>query len=97
MEIQENWTAIVGRVVTVEPSSKYHDHMSLEVTLVSADGVDGFANFVKAQAGDRLSLLVERRLPVLRDIQPGRVVKARIRMARPGIYFVHRDHVSVSD
>jgi len=95
VQIIENWSNVMGVVVSCNPSSDVGGFMAIEVVLEKIDPVEGYANLLEHKQGKTLVILVPEELVKQLDITPGIVIVCRVRRADLDRVFVHRNYISV--
>ena len=95
--IKENWTDVAGTVLTAKSTAARPGFVELELAVRDARPVEGYADFLSATAGSKLTVLVREGTVKGGAIVAGQQVQARVRRgADPRVAFSHPDLISVA-
>jgi hypothetical protein len=94
MQVVENWSDVVARVITVEPQTGGDGLRRCQVEILEVLSVEGWPNLFEAATGDLISLTIPE-TAITAELAPGSVIRCRIRLGGPLEAFAHPEHLTV--
>jgi hypothetical protein len=95
MQVVENWCQVVGNVEGIAVNSPITDHASLILKVETISNVEKYPNLFNAELGHVYTIYLPSDLLKDSGIGIGSRISCRVKMTRPGLYFMHRQHLTV--
>ena len=97
VNIIENWSDIVGRVVEQISTTQESGFKAWEVIVEEVHEVKGFTNLMEETRGSTILLLFPQEIDEGLSLVEGSLIRCRVRQADLKKYFVHRDFVELQN
>jgi len=94
MQAIENWCQVVGKVEGVVMDSPIADHAGLILKVETTSNVEKYPNLFNAESGNVYTIYLPSDLIKERSIEIGSQISCRVKMTKPGVYFMHRQHLT---
>lgn len=88
VQIQENWADIRARVQSIEVIPE-DGSIRTSIEVMSSNDASPFPNLLRGKIGAILTLQIPPQALGGGTLKPGGEIRARVRLARPGLAFAH--------
>lgn len=95
MQVVENWSQVTGSVVGIAVNTPITDHASLILKIETMSNVEEYANLLNGKLDDTYTIYLPSDLLKESGIKIGSQISCRVKMTRPGVYFMHRQYLTV--
>ena len=95
MQVVENWSDLVGVVEAVQATTAKPGYACIVLKIENMHDVDGYPNLINADASEILSVYLPEELCASRDVGKGERISCRIRLVKPGLYYLHSDYFDI--
>ena len=95
MQVVENWCQVVGSVEGIAVHSPITDNASLILKVETMNNVEEYPNLFNAELGNVYTIYLSSDLLKDSGIKIGSRISCRVKMAKPGLYYMHRQHLTI--